>query len=391
MNPLIESSYPVIDAHCHPCPRPGPHGWADFRRSYSLTVPRPGQKPRASHGIMEEHMLLELARLFGCEPDPDTVMAERGRRLSDPAGYTRLLMQDAGIRGMVVDFGYPQPPLSPAYWREMTGVQVAEIFRIEPLIQKLLGECSDFASFRTGYLEGLAGALSRPDCAGLKSIIAYRTGLAVAICGEDDARRSFARRESGIPQELKLLRDWCLLQAMEMCRQYGKPMTIHTGAGDSEIKLDAARPELLYDVLTTDPYHEVPVVLVHAGYPWCRQAAFMVRVLANVYLDTSLVSPYAGAGVRAFLEEILHVAPPEKVMHGSDGFAVPEVAWLGAILTRRALAAFWSEMVDKGFVRTAFAQFALRSILADNARRVFPCLSHQVNSAAHSSPGKNGQ
>ncbi|MEW6400104.1 MAG: hypothetical protein AB1503_13270, partial [Bacillota bacterium] len=84
-------------------------------------------------------------------------------------------------------------------------------------------------------------------------------------------------------------------------------------------------------------------------------------------------------------------APAEKVMHGSDGFAVPEVAWLGAILTRRALAAFWSDMVDEGFVRAAFAQFALRSILTDNARRVFRCSSHQVKSAAHSSPGKNGQ
>jgi len=368
---LNGDEFPVVDAHCHPCPETYPETWADFCRSFSLSVPRPGRKAPAGAGLVEEQMLLEMARLFGCEPEPDAVMAERRERAADLVAYTRWLMQDAGIRGMVVDFGYPQPPLSPNYWREMTGVPVGEIFRIEPLIQRLLGECSDFASFRVRYLEGVAGALSRPDCKGLKSIIAYRTGLGVHPAGEQQAEQSFAVRD-GEPVSLKPLRDWCLLQAMELCRLYRKPMTIHTGAGDSEIKLETARPELLYDILTKDPYAEVPVVLVHAGYPWCRQAAFMARVLENVYLDTSLLSPFSGyGGVKLLLEEVLHTATVEKVMHGSDCFAVPEVAWLGAILTRRALVELFQELVDRGFVREAFARFAIRSVLMENAQKLF--------------------
>lgn len=361
---------PVIDAHCHPCPPPRPLGWGEFCRSFSLTVPRPSRAPRAGQSLMEERMLLELARLLGCEATPEAVAAQRGLRAADPGAYTRLLMQDAGIGGLVVDFGYPQPPFSPAYWRELTGVEVAEVFRIEPLIQRLLGECSDFASFRARYLDGLAGALSRPECVALKSIIAYRTGLAVGLAQESEAAAAFGRREEGAPQ-LKPLRDWCLLQALDMCRQYGKPMTIHTGAGDSEIRLDLARPELLYGVLTADPYDRATVVLVHAGYPWCRQAAFMTRVLDNVYLDISLVSPYLGPGVRLFLGEILQVAPVEKVMHGSDCFGVPELAWLGAILTRAALTAILSEWTEAGFVRPRFARYVLRGVLCENARAVF--------------------
>ncbi|HHY94295.1 MAG TPA: amidohydrolase family protein [Firmicutes bacterium] len=371
MEVLDLSQQQVIDAHCHPCPPRHPQTWEEFCGLFTLRVPRPGREMAAVTPILNEQTLLQLARLFACEPTPEKVMAEHSRRAQDPAAYTRLLMKDANIAGLVVDFGYPQPPLSPDYWREVAGVKVAEVFRIEPLVQRLLGECSDFSSFRLRYREEVAAALSRPVCAGLKSIIAYRSGLGISLASPEEAAKDFEGGKRGEGGSLKRLRDWCLLEAMLLCRQFDKVMTIHTGAGDSEIRLETARPELLYDLLTTDPFSEVRTVLVHAGYPWCRQAAFMVNVMDNVYLDTSLVSPFSGPGVKAILEEILHIAPVEKVMHGSDNFSLPEVGWMGAILTRAALAAIFGRLVEEGAVRREYARHAADRILRGNAVEFF--------------------
>lgn len=364
------NGYQVVDAHCHPYPEAHPGDWSAFGSLFTLRVPDPARPLAEMRPVLLEQTLLEMARFFGCQADPAAVMGERVRRAEDLVAYSHSLMEDAGIWGMVVDFGYPQPPYSPDYLARMTGVRIGEVFRIEPLIKQLLEQTDDFYTFRTRYLEGLDKALARPKCVALKSIIAYRSGLAITLTGEDEARRCFAEgRLTG--GTLKPLRDWCLQKAMEMCLQADKTMCIHTGAGDSEIRFDTARPELLYDLLTTQPYTAVRTVLVHGGYPWSRQTAFMVNVLDNVYMDISLLSPFSAYGVEMLLDEILHIAPVDKVMHGSDGFNLPEVAWMGAHLTRRALERVLGRLVESGTVRRSFAEQAARDILMENARRVF--------------------
>ena len=62
--------------------------------------------------------------------------------------------------------------------------------------------------------------------------------------------------------------------------------------------MNAALPRRLFELLTDPVLRHAKVVLVHAGYPWLQEAAFMTNVLPNVYLDVSLVCPATGGALR---------------------------------------------------------------------------------------------
>lgn len=365
----------AIDAHCHPFLPNEVLNYHEFARSFSLTVLGPGsivEDPRCGSGtVLQEFLLCQLSRLLDCRDLPDEVMERRNGLVAMGNQYTRLLFADAGLAGLVVDSGYPQPPIDLDDFRRRVPVPAWEVYRIEPLLQELLQEQVDFYSFESRYQEGIERALGAPGCVGLKSIIAYRTGLNVGVPCREEAERAYTAWQKDPSASLKTLRDYCLLKAFVACRETGKVMQVHTGAGDSEIHLATARPELLYEVLTTDPYRRTRTVLVHGGYPWTREAAFMVSVLENVYLDLSLISPFATFGVAKALEDVLAIAPVSKVMHGSDAFRLPEMNWVGALYTRQALAAVLGRLKGEGAISLKFALTAAEGILSGNARTVY--------------------
>jgi predicted TIM-barrel fold metal-dependent hydrolase len=89
--------------------------------------------------------------------------------------------------------------------------------------------------------------------------------------------------------------------------------------------------------------------LVHGGYPWIEEAAFIVSVLPNVYMDISLQNPFAGHGVERIISQVFEFAPFDKVMYGSDAFTVPEMNWMGVHLFRECF-----ESVLRGWVKADY-------------------------------------
>ena len=57
--------------------------------------------------------------------------------------------------------------------------------------------------------------------------------------------------------------------------------------GDPDIVYARANPALLYPLLHSERFRANKVVLVHGGWPWVGEAAAMVAILPNVYLDVS--------------------------------------------------------------------------------------------------------
>lgn len=248
-------------------------------------------------------------------------------------------------------------------------VRVRRILRIEQLLEDLIPHCDALVTLREAFIRELDRA--RPGLAALKSIIAYRTGLLIApptAAGLEEAERALAEVRAswgGEPGRLvsKPLLDYFVLVAAAWAARHSLPLQLHTGFGDRDLDVRLANPlhlrPLLEGAHTVSAFtaHRTggaamsepqdgplarltgPLVLLHASYPYTREAAYLASVYPNVYVDISLAAPLlAGQGLVRVLEELLALAPVTKILYGSDAWAVPEWFWLAARAARRALA-----------------------------------------------------
>ena len=113
------------------------------------------------------------------------------------------------------------------------------------------------------------------------------------------------------------------------------------------------------------------MLLVHTGYPYHAEAGYMANMLPQVYCDVSEGIPFAANAARRIYAEVLEMAPLSKVMYGADGYLVPEIAYVGAVLGKKALAQALGELVENDLLTQAEALEAASLILAENARRLY--------------------
>ena len=99
--------------------------------------------------------------------------------------------------------------------------------------------------------------------------------------------------------------------------------------------------------------------------------AILANVLPRVYCDVSEGIPFAGGGARRIFAETLEMAPISKLVYGSDGFALPEINYVSAMLGKRALAQALDDLVTGDLLSPAEASEAACLILADTARRLY--------------------
>lgn len=61
------------------------------------------------------------------------------------------------------------------------------------------------------------------------------------------------------------------------------PLQFHTGLGDNDINLSRSSPALLQNFVKV--YPKLRIVLLHASYPFTREAGYLASVYENVYMD----------------------------------------------------------------------------------------------------------
>ncbi len=389
---MIEiSGLPVVDAHCHPFANEGPLSEARFVER--LCFPGGSTRYMAEGGVADDAALAEelqrlrensvylryavreLARFLECEDDLTAVVAARNQSVQeDYPGYLRRLLAAGGVAALVADMGYPQPPIDLQQFRREVSVPVVPVYRIEPLIAHLLAAEVGWTEFRRRYDDTLAGALADEGYRGLKSIIAYRTGLDISPLGRspdqgEQALEAIHRGTGG--QAMKKLRDHLFCRALELCMEHDVPMQVHTGIGDYEVNLALCRPALLLDLLRFPAFRRCRVVLVHAGYPYHAEAGYMANVLPRVYCDVSEGLPFAAHGVGRILSQVLEMAPYSKVVYGSDAYSLPEINYVGARLGKMALGRVLADLVGDGLLTVGEAEGAARMILAETARALY--------------------
>ncbi|MFA1820170.1 amidohydrolase family protein [Virgibacillus oceani] len=369
----------AIDIHCHPFREDNKFlTEVELLEQLSLSVlPNMFSEEKVTDNLypgMNMYMQItiqRLAKFVSSAPTVEAVVKKRNELAKDFPSYTKSLFQDVNLEGLIVDYGYPTPRIPRKDFNRTVGIPTWEIYRIEPLMDSLREECDTFEEFIEKYRDALRNELQKDHIIGLKSIIAYRSGLEIGEMDKDIAFREYEEFLTHKRPIVKALRDYCLHIAMEECNETRKVMHIHTGVGDGEVILSKANPSLMIDMLRSSKYENTKVHLVHGGYPWMDEAAFITSVLPNVYMDISLQNPFIGHGVKRIISQVFEFAPFNKVMYGSDAFTVPEMNWLGVLLFKECFEEVLNEWIGKDYMNTETAQMIGEMVLHRNFETVY--------------------
>jgi uncharacterized protein len=277
----------------------------------------------------------------------------------------------AGLSALCVDTGYtPEPITSPAELGGLAGATAHEIVRLERVAEDVVAAGIGAA----GFADAVRSALATRTAAavGVKSIAAYRTGLALNPGRPSDqdvtaAAGRWLAAQTGPPriadETLQRFLIWCGVDL-------GLPVQFHVGYGDSDVDLDRCNPLLLTPLLRAIQPTGVPVMLLH-NYPYHREAGYLAQVFPQVYVDAGLATHNLGARAPALLAEALELAPFGKFLYSSDAFGLPELYYLGAVLFRTALSAFLTAGLEEDLYTERTVVRLARMLGADNAKRAY--------------------
>jgi uncharacterized protein len=376
----------VVDAHCH--------GWhlaelqarptRAFPQRLSITgmfLSSSGQDEQGYENVLElmtgldplvSTAISRLARHLGCEPTAEAVSAARSRHITaGPAKYLAGLWQDARVTGLLVDDGYPQPRVHPGQFSREIGIPVHWVARSDVAIERLLRDADSYDELDEAFAHWVT-ATARSGAVAFKSVIAYRTGLDVRSWPRGEAAAAFADwRRAGFEAShasAKPVRDSLLNRLLAVCKGIDRPVHIHSGAGDPSMTVERAHPRLLFGLLSRHPGQ--PIVLVHAGWPWLEDAAYLGAAFPNVYLETSVTTPWSTLALDQRLELVLGMVSPAKILHGTDEATEPELIWLGAHLAKEALTRVLRKAISDGWYSDRQAQAAAAGILSGNVLRL---------------------
>jgi predicted TIM-barrel fold metal-dependent hydrolase len=201
---------------------------------------------------------------------------------------------------------------------------------------------------------------------------AYRTGLDVEDPTAAEAGAAYGQwRAAGWPKDRgpgKVVRDYCLRATLRAAKRHDLVMHLHCGGGDPDIVLAHVRPQDAFGLL--HDHMDQPVILIHGGYPWMAEAAYIASILPFVYIDLSEFLPWASMGMDRELETLLGVVPSGKILYGSDEASEPEVFWLSARMAREALERVLGRSVDRDYLTAQQAVEIGHGVLAGNTARL---------------------
>lgn len=372
--PLDLSAIPIVDNHCHSLLRNQPQDDEAFRNHLTESYIPEVARRDVPHSLVYHWAIRELASLLGCEPQAAAVHAARRERGLE--SLTREIVERANFKTWLVDTGYgTDTTFGLDELRGFVACDIREIVRLEPLIERLILEATDFDGFLDAYRAAISD-LRGSGYVAMKSVLAYRTGLQLERVDRSTAAAAFgpvhemARRDGRLRIESKPLLDFLILAAVEESARQEVPIQFHTGLGDPDLDLTKADPAGLR-LLFSDAYRAAPIVLLHTGYPYVRSLSYLAAMYPNVYADLGEVQLFVAGDLRSIVRELLGLAPMNKILFSTDASLVPELYWLGAQAGRRALGQVLDEHIAEGLIDERTAIGMAEMILWRNAERVY--------------------
>lgn len=360
----------MIDEHAHPFAlEPGPleltHVSLDLVDAPEAEPARELARPTFLWRALLRSRL--AARLEVAVEEVEAARAEASR---DYEEYVRGLFSDAGITEIVMDPAWPPgAEHRVAEYEALTGCRIHLLLRIDTIVDALLEQGVGFEELVRRFDETLEERRAQ-GWKGLKTIIAYRTGLAVdAEVGERQAADSMTQA-SPLKRRAKPLRDFLLRRALGFAAESRLPFQFHTGFGDSDIRLREANPLLLEELLRTPEGTGADVVLIHGSFPYHEEAAYLAAARPRVYVDFSLFNIFAPARIADRLLRLVELAPAAKILAATDGFGIPETYWFAATLTHEAWTDVQTRLHQLG-ADPSWLDTTTRMVFEENARRLY--------------------
>ncbi|MBF6189870.1 amidohydrolase family protein [Nocardia sp. CDC186] len=290
---------------------------------------------------------------------PDVYLRHRARlggrevaaRLLRASGVNRWFL-DTGIGGGTADFA------------ALVDGEVREVIRLEEVAEQVVAQVGAVS----GVYERIEAELRAraAGAVGLKTIVAYRYGLDFPL--RDHPPTSFAPEHRLTDPDVL---GWLVGLGARIGAELGLPLQFHTGFGDPDLRLRHGDPLLLTDFLRRTAGTGLSVMLLHC-WPFHRHAAYLAHVFEHVHLDLGLTIPYVGQRAGAVLAETLELAPFRALCYSSDGYGLPELHYLGALLWRRGLGKLVDEWLADDAITTADAEALVGAFGHGNAERVYP-------------------
>lgn len=306
---------------------------------------------RCQHTGYGEGLRLAAERLWGLTELTPESLAEADAQtapLREPSAHERLLREVAGLTSVHLDYGdWPLPEWADGkFYRHDLSWYAMSCGRID--VAAILAATGVEVRSLASLAEAQAALFERhgPQSVGVKTQHAYERTLAWQPRTDAEVaplvHAIVAGRELRDVEKV-VLGDWCLARGVELATQRRLPVKIHTGynAGDSYMQLDRVRPAHLSPLLAA--YPDARFVLFHTGYPYGGEVRALAKHYPNVYLDFCWAWSIDPPGTAAFLRQVLHTIPTNKVfVFGGDacwpaqtvGYAAQCRKWL-----TRALAA----------------------------------------------------
>ena len=334
MDDLVEAieNTPIIDHHAHNLLIP-----SEIRAHDLLSITSEANGLALHQGapssLAHLRAVHQLAKLLRCDASWPAVQAaiEKKRQEPDDA-WSRQCFH--GIETALIDDGLDPSNVHPYDWHDrLTRSKCKRIVRIERVAETIMTNAftefsrisfdqhSAFAHhvFRR-FVTAIEQALEDLEVAGFKSVICYRTGLAVPSFNADDKQVLSSIFQSKDKAKLSRLEDdrlgpyfLHLTARLIQAAQWKKPLQFHTGLGDNDIDLGLSNPAHLQDFIKS--YPKVPIVLLHASYPFTTEAGYLATVYSNVWLDIGEVFPFLSQdGQEKVVRDALDLCPSEKLM-----------------------------------------------------------------------------
>ncbi|XP_024524915.1 protein fluG isoform X2 [Selaginella moellendorffii] len=340
-----------------------------------------------SQTLCFKRSLRDLSQLYGTDASLESIEAHR--QAAGLEALTRECFHAAGISVLLLDDGLAMDKMKALDWHKGFVPVVHRVLRIEIVAEAILKEgppggvtwtLDSFADRFVGSLKLLSEGV-----VAFKSIAAYRSGLDIdPTVSRRDAEQGLVQDMVSSPLRLKnkLLLNFLFVLALEVACSQDLPMQIHSGFGDKDLDLRLSNPLHLRAVLEDERFKKCRLVLLHASYPFVQEASYLASVYAQVYLDFGLAIPKLSIrGMENTLSQLLELAPLDKMMFSTDGYAFPETYYLGTKWTREVLTKVLYNAYVDGDLSVEESIAAAEGILQKNALSFY-----KLNGDAASSP-----
>lgn len=241
-------------------------------------------------------------------------------------------------------------------------------------------------------VDGALEACVSQGCAGFKSTIAYYRPLRVEAVPTNRAQEAFdllratppasyrtfpikipVYADARVAAALDAYQDYLLKHMFVKAGELGRPIVVHTAVAlHPALRPQFNDPRGMYSMLVDGDVNRAGTkfLFIHTGYPSHDVMASMISQFPNAYADLSFFSHFP-AVLEETVRTLLALAPPGKIMHGSDSGSVPEDLAYCAHTLRVVLARVLDEYrAGFGWSERDCARIA-RAVMSENARRLF--------------------